>query len=1294
MLIPEDNQQEAPPGLPTPGHAAPAEHDGLGAERLPGSGAWPGVGGPPAAPPAGWLRPGMEGAGSRLRGKPFYCREWALQRLVRGLARAGPGGLLLTGGPGCGKTALCTELLWPTSEQGRQAGLGARALGWHFCQAHDAATLSPHHFLRGLVRQMEQCPLLPGYGPRLRQPGARASLEPAQCGHPDEAFKRAVLLPLLDLPPPPQRLLLLVDAVDAGGALGASEWQPGGPSTTIAQLLATHHHLLPPWLLLVCSSRPHGKALARMFAGFRRICLDDLRRAPVVRDVQRYILCRLEQEEGLRRRLTHETAEMLKQLHIKSNGCVLYLERVLDGVAEGSVALREIRHIPGTLNGLYLWLCQRLFTGKLFARVRPLLNVLVAAPRPLCPHQLHSALWARQAGPGPSWEEFQRQLDSLAMLLLDGPGSTRILFHASFAEWLLDVKYCTQRYLCSAAEGHGLLALSAACRGPQLSPREVHDLARHLLRADLRLPPCQLALWMVWQDVPVAHCLLADLTTLPLETDVLQLLVLAGARLGEREVGAGALLHQALEREDSVRMLLENGASANQRDANGRTLLASAAHSGNPEVASLLLGWGAEVEAPDRHGQTPLTLAALQGHAKVLHCLLAHSANVNHADRRGWTALRSAAWGGHTEAVGTLLRAGADVDWRDVDDRTVLRAAAWGGHEGIVRTLLAHGAQVNRADTEGRTALIAAAYMGHREITELLLAHGADIDHADADGRTALSLAALCVPASRGHADVVSLLLERGAHAGHRDRHGMTPLLVAACEGHTEVAELLLEGGADMEQADAVGRTPLLVAAAMGHSTMLQTLLLWGAAVDVKDAQGRTALSLAAAQGNKHMVQALLERGLDKNHPDAMGWSPLHLAACKGHAGACGVLAEHGARLDQQDRDGRTPLILAAQEGHGECVRLLLGSGSPVDHQDHDGRMALGVAALGGHRAMAKLLLRHRADPNLPDAAGRPLVYLLVLEGCQDLLELLLASGSDPEARDAQGRTALHASCWQGRLEAARALVHHGADVNALDTEQRSALHLAAWQGHASTVRFLLERGAHVDQACSQGATALGIAAQEGHSEVAWALLEMGADPTHTDRYGRTPSHVAARRGEATILRLLQSHRVPTATTCSPPGASGHSSASPPAPTAPSQGPSSNSPQSTADASLHSSRGSTCHSLATAQTVPADSPTFTQQLQHSLPRSRPAPAPKSPQPSLALPGAPEPQAGSPGREVPSPGWDPKPNGLLPWQDGGPTGTLSLLSLATLDPQLHLKRAVKLQFEGPTCCNDPRKETPL
>ncbi|XP_062983393.1 ankyrin repeat domain-containing protein 50-like [Elgaria multicarinata webbii] len=1209
----------------------------------------------------------MEVAGSLLQGKAFYCREWALGRLA--LSLEGGGGVLVTGGPGSGKTALCTEALWPTSAAGRRVGLGESALAWHFCQPHDATTCSPCGFLLRLVRQIERCPLLPGYRQRLSQADARHALETAECKKdPDEAFRRAVLLPLLDLAPPSKPLLMVVDALDAGGSDREEDrGPPPGPSRTLAQLLGSHLQLLPPWLLLVCTARSHSKGLLRLFPGFQRLCLDDLRREPVVCDVQQYILARLDGEEALRRHLTRDTAEALSQLHIKSNGCLLYLERVLDGVAGELVTLREVRHIPGTLYGLYLWLCQRLFPGRAFASVRPLLEALLAAPRPLRPAELYAAVWTRHPLP---WEEFEGRLAALGALLQGGPGGTCILFHASFADWLCDVKHCTQKYLCRPARGHALLAMSASCRAPALGPEQVHQLAHHLSHAELAMEPWQLALWLVWCGAPVERCLEVEETLLlPLEPAVLELLVLAGARLGDR--GPGPALQHALEREDSVRLLLENGARVNQRDANGRTLLASAAHSGNHEVAGLLLARGAQAEGPDRHGQTPMTLAARQGHTRVLLCLLAHGANVDRPDREGWTALRAAAWGGHSEAVGVLLRAGANVDCTDVEGRTALRAAAWGGHEDIVATLLENGADINRADTEGRTALIAAAYMGHREIVALLLAHGARVDHADVDGRTALSVAALCVPASRGYAKVVELLLDYGASPGHADRDGMTPLLVAAYEGHVDVVELLLEAGADVDKADTTGCTPLLAAASMGHRAVVDSLLLWGAAIDVLDSEGRTALGVAAGQGSDAVVRALLERGLDENHRDALGWTPLHLAAWQSHARTCAALLEAGARVGESNRDGRVPLMLAAQEGHTALVQLLLERGSPIDHQGYDGLSALPLAMLGGHGATAELLLRKGADVNLSDAEGRPMLYLLVLEARMEMAELLLENGASLEGRDGQGRTALHVACWQGQEEAARLLLSYGADVDALDRERRSALHLAAWQGHAHVARLLLESGAQPNHACHQGATALGIAAQEGQPEVVGVLLEHGASPHVLDRAGRTPMRMAAKQGHQAVLRLLESHGAASPVPTSPQPGSSASSASSPVPLG--------QPGSSPSASLGSAgdrcksqvsccssgvSSATFHSLATAHTVPIDSLSFAQQIQqHSLPRRR--------------------QAVLPPLHFTAPAD----------KHGGDSGS-PLISMDTLDPHLHLKAAVKLQFEGPTCGYEYKQETPL
>ncbi|XP_014678358.1 PREDICTED: ankyrin repeat domain-containing protein 50-like, partial [Priapulus caudatus] len=729
-------------------------------------------------------------ADSLLKGKQFYCREWAFAKIYHCLENRPTSktcGALIMGGPGCGKTALCCETVWPTSNHGRQRSLARRVLAHHFCQAHDVATLSLSAFILGLARQMALSELLRGYREQLDEM-ARA-VDAADCERdPDDAFKRCVLLPLLSIGAPAQNLFVVVDSIDesylapgssgSGGGGGGGAGSPAG-SRTIAELLASHHQLFPRWLLLVCSARRQSRAVTRMFTGFRKVALDDLRKTHVVRDAQQYILSRLDAEPALRRHLSRDTAEMLNQLHIKSNGCLLYVERVLDGVSRDLVALREVRDIPATLNGLYLWLCQRLFARARFARVRPLLNALLASRRPLSRAALLACARAHDAAVAD--DEFSRRLALLDGVLVVGPADTRILFHHSFAEWLLDVKHCTQRFLCAAREGHAMLAMSYSSAAADddddaaaLTPADVRDFAVHLSRTTVAPPlmPYHLPLWMI--------------------------------------------------REDNIRAMLEGGVDVNETDSNGRTLLANAAHQGNLQVTQLMLSHEADPEVADKNGQTALNLSARQGHTEVV-CALIDTAIYNCEPQEL-------------------------VDLADGEGRTALRAASWGGHDDIVLSLVDYSANVNMVDKEGRTALIAAAYMGHTEIVETLLNSGADINLEDGDGRTALSVAALCVPASEGHASVVSLLLDRDAEVDHKDKDGMTPLLVAAYEGHHSVCELLLEGEADVDACDNNGRTPLFAAASMGHARVVSLLLFWGAAVDSIDSEGRTVLSLAALQ--------------------------------------------------------------------------------------------------------------------------------------------------------------------------------------------------------------------------------------------------------------------------------------------------------------------------------------------------------------------------------------------------------------------------------------------------------------
>lgn len=150
---------------------------------------------------------------SLLQGKRFYCREWVFHKIqhclqektnnlsapgtteslhpVGGPGKGGSWGVLLVGGPGSGKTALCTELLWPGSVHGTHRGLHQHCLGFHFCRPEDSDTLCVSRFVRGLVSQICRSGLVPDYEEKVREPAVQSALQPGECErNPAETFKR------------------------------------------------------------------------------------------------------------------------------------------------------------------------------------------------------------------------------------------------------------------------------------------------------------------------------------------------------------------------------------------------------------------------------------------------------------------------------------------------------------------------------------------------------------------------------------------------------------------------------------------------------------------------------------------------------------------------------------------------------------------------------------------------------------------------------------------------------------------------------------------------------------------------------------------------------------------------------------------------------------------------------------------------------------------------------------------------------------------------------------------------
>ncbi|OCK83144.1 ankyrin [Lepidopterella palustris CBS 459.81] len=322
--------------------------------------------------------------------------------------------------------------------------------------------------------------------------------------------------------------------------------------------------------------------------------------------------------------------------------------------------------------------------------------------------------------------------------------------------------------------------------------------------------------------------------------------------------------------EESVDMLLANGADPNARGEEGNTALHTAATAGHTGIVRRLLESGADISAKGVKDKTPLFLAVERGDERMVRQLLNEGAGIESRSSQGETALLHAAAGGQLDIVKILLDYSADPNSRrrgvtiEESDSPCgsydfpLQAAAGEGHVEIVETLLDNGASINDINREGRTALHSAAVSGQSATVQLLLDRACEPGLRDFDGRTALHLAA-----QQGYANVVRHLLDiSNVDSNASDRGKRTPLSFACEYRHADVVELLLRVIDDAEQGDNSKRTPLSYAAAAGSEAIVRTLLKREeVALDSLDERGMSPKAYAALNGHENIVQ-LLEYGI------------------------------------------------------------------------------------------------------------------------------------------------------------------------------------------------------------------------------------------------------------------------------------------------------------------------------------------------------------------------------------------------------------------------------------------------
>ena len=228
--------------------------------------------------------------------------------------------------------------------------------------------------------------------------------------------------------------------------------------------------------------------------------------------------------------------------------------------------------------------------------------------------------------------------------------------------------------------------------------------------------------------------------------------------------------------DDVIDRLIEYGAAADRKDAQGETPLHKASASGWPSTVAKLIGYGLSINDTNKFDETPLHRASFFGSYRAISELMRHgaAAGVNNRDKFGDTALHKASMLGSTPAINTLCRHGALVDVKDQNGETPLHKASASRRVLAVRTLIKHGANVGEKDRSGETALHKASSSESIRMIKVLIEHGAVVNEVNLENETPLHTAVQRNPYGRHFSLIVNTFIEYGADVRCRDAQGNT----------------------------------------------------------------------------------------------------------------------------------------------------------------------------------------------------------------------------------------------------------------------------------------------------------------------------------------------------------------------------------------------------------------------------------------------------------------------------------------------------------------------------------------
>ena len=341
-------------------------------------------------------------------------RSWLLQK-VRTWNSGNSKVLLVTGGPGSGKSVLCAQL----------SNYMPECVGVYFFEWNNAESRRLSNVLSSVLLQL--CCNIDDYRELIMMKDLSAASKMS-----DEVFLEDLILsPLQSLiDGQREKCFVVLDAIDE---LLVED------NAKVMNVLSRLVRGTPSWLRWLLACRSNSEIFSH-FVGAEVVDIDS-HQSQIKKDISDFCESMV------------PNVDVVKRIVSKCEGSFIYARGLVEAVNAENVDLDWIDRMPSSISVMYLNNFARLFDNKDYDSYKPLLASLLAAQEPLSRSTLRTIVGLGEAS-------LTAMLERLKPFLYEdnagGSESVYSIFHKSFSDWLTsDQAY---HYRLTVDEGHSVFA--------------------------------------------------------------------------------------------------------------------------------------------------------------------------------------------------------------------------------------------------------------------------------------------------------------------------------------------------------------------------------------------------------------------------------------------------------------------------------------------------------------------------------------------------------------------------------------------------------------------------------------------------------------------------------------------------------------------------------------------------------------------------------------------------------------------------------------------------------------------